>query len=242
MPYGTAGRRETMARKVGSSKLDTRSARVKLTPRREPYWIKMQRGLSLAYRRTASPDGSWIARAYDPAATPSRTYKALGNADDHSDADGRGLLTFDQAQQAARDWVAKLRAPAESDEHLTVAEACDRYLAYLKAERSVNSYIKTKSKIGKHVLPALGTMLVAALTVADLEAWKHGMVRVRDGDEGERRNKDTANRALTDLKAALNRLYPKTERAGKPWNSIQRFKAVGRARCYVRRGPKPAVY
>jgi len=99
-----------MTRKVGNPKLDTRSARAKLARRREPYWTKLQRGLALGYRRTDGPNGSWIARHYEPG--KSKQYHALGVADDHSDADGTSVLTFDQAQAAARKRRTGARLPS----------------------------------------------------------------------------------------------------------------------------------
>src|SRR5262249_711636 len=57
---------QPMPRKGGNSKLDTRSAGARLARRREPYWSKLQGGLALGYRRTDGPNGSWIARHYEP--------------------------------------------------------------------------------------------------------------------------------------------------------------------------------
>jgi integrase len=224
-----------MARKVGNSKLDTRSARLRLAPRREPYWSKLQRGLALGYRRTDGPNGSWIARHYDPAQASNKQYRALGTADDRSDADGAGVLTFDQAQAMAREWLAGLKRPAPSDESMTVEDACTKYLSYIKAEK--RSYRNDSCKIRLHIVPVLGTRPVAALTVDELEAWKRGLVRLRpdaqDPREAERKSKDTANRTLTVLKAALSRACPKLRPA--PWQEVRKFKdekgrLVGRAR------------
>ena len=42
-----------------ATKIDTPTARGKLTPRREPYWHPMGKGKAIGYR---TPQGSWIAR------------------------------------------------------------------------------------------------------------------------------------------------------------------------------------
>lgn len=50
-----------MARTVRNPKLDTRSARAKLSARREPYWTVLSKGCALGYRKGIK-GGSWIAR------------------------------------------------------------------------------------------------------------------------------------------------------------------------------------
>ena len=82
----TYPRERLVARTVRDQKLDTRSARLKLLARREPYWAKLGPGRHVGYRRLGREGGTWIARAYDPE-TRKRTYRALGAADD---ALGRG--------------------------------------------------------------------------------------------------------------------------------------------------------
>ena len=57
-----------MPRKARDERLDTRTARLKLTPRREPYWRNIQEGRAIGYRRlTGGKAGTWVARHYDPA-------------------------------------------------------------------------------------------------------------------------------------------------------------------------------
>ena len=89
-----------MARTLRDAKLDTRSARLRLAARREPYFRSLSDGLAIGYRRGAK-GGTWIARHYTPEA--GRRFNALGTADDVTDADGVHVLTFRQAQEAARD-------------------------------------------------------------------------------------------------------------------------------------------
>ena len=72
-----------MARTVRDAKLDTRTARLKLKTRREPYWRSISEGLAIGYRKGAK-GGTWIARHYS--AAHGREYHALGTADDVADA------------------------------------------------------------------------------------------------------------------------------------------------------------
>src|SRR6266852_9335738 len=67
-----------MARTVRNAKLDTRSARSRLTARREPYWTVISGGCALGYRRGAN-GGTWIGRFRDD--TGRQHYQALGATD-----------------------------------------------------------------------------------------------------------------------------------------------------------------
>src|ERR1700722_12032432 len=90
-----------MARTVRNTKIDTRTARMKLTERREPYWTVLSAGCALGYRRGAK-GGTWIAKYRD--ADGKRHLEALGAADDVRDADGLSVFSFAQAQDRARAW------------------------------------------------------------------------------------------------------------------------------------------
>lgn len=84
-----------MAQKIRSSKLETRSARLRLAIRKKPYFVKIARGLSLGYRRTKTA-GTWVVRV---TRDNSDWTQALGKADDHEEA-GTDIWTFDEAQIA----------------------------------------------------------------------------------------------------------------------------------------------
>ena len=92
-----------MTRSKSSGDLGTRKDRAELPARKEPYWLVLEQGRALGYAKGAK-GGTWIARYYDPAARPVRAKKALGAADDVSDADGKMVLSWKQAQDAAREW------------------------------------------------------------------------------------------------------------------------------------------
>src|SRR6516164_2437097 len=88
-----------MPRRLRSATLETRTARLKLAPRRKPFWITVAPGIALGYRRNESA-GSWSVRGADGAG--SNWIKAFGLADDHEDADGASVLTFWQAADRAK--------------------------------------------------------------------------------------------------------------------------------------------
>src|SRR6516165_4882487 len=93
-----------MARTKPNPKIDTRTARLRLAIRAEPYWTVISAGCALGYRRGAKV-GTWIAKFRDDEGR--RHLEALGAADDVRDADGLTVFSFAQAQTKARDWFQK---------------------------------------------------------------------------------------------------------------------------------------
>jgi hypothetical protein len=87
-----------MARTVRNPKIDTRSARERLSARREPYWTVLSQGCALGYRKGAK-GGTWIAKFRD--GDGKRYLEALGAADDARDPDGLSVFSFAQAQERA---------------------------------------------------------------------------------------------------------------------------------------------
>ncbi|CAG9251035.1 hypothetical protein PUN4_160088 [Paraburkholderia unamae] len=49
---------------MGTINLTSKTARAALTPRREPYWVRVSAGCFLGYRKGAAADGSFIARTH----------------------------------------------------------------------------------------------------------------------------------------------------------------------------------
>src|SRR5689334_15239011 len=89
-----------MARKVRHSALESRSARLKLQARRRPYsGPSLARGISLLYRRN-NTNGAWVVKCSD--GHGAYWTKAFALADDFEDADGKTILTFFDAQDAAK--------------------------------------------------------------------------------------------------------------------------------------------
>jgi len=217
-----------MARKVAFTPMNDRASRKRLPrrPRDEPHWLELSKGLHLGYRKLTA-DGTWIARC-----RIDRAYKEfrLGIADDKSDADGRAVLTFTQAQTAARDWHQKmtnLDAPRQAGT-MTVADACESYLRYLIANGS-----RDIGRVKTIIMPALGHRRIADLSRTELDDWKFSLVTADDQPDAERRSQDTANRVLTLLKAALNRAYDDDKNgitSNRAWTTVKPFRNVARRR------------
>jgi len=240
-----------MPRKARDERLDTRTARLRLKPRREPYWRNIQEGRAIGYRRLAGgKGGTWIARHYDPKADPPRRYEALGTADDLLGTDGAGTLTFSQAQDQAREWFASLTgAPSKPAEPITVRAAWEHYRKDYDA-RGGKAPAEMERALNAHVLPKLGDRRVIDLTTAELKSWHHAIaaapirlrtskkakapnVRViaKDDKDGHRARRSTANNILTRLKAILNLVHrDKLVPSDEAWRVVKPFQKVSAAR------------
>src|SRR5256885_13499311 len=78
--------------------LETKTARQRLEPRWKPYWLRLSGGISLGYRRSQGA-GSWSVRIADGAR--GNSIKRIATADDTERADGKIVMSFAQARDAA---------------------------------------------------------------------------------------------------------------------------------------------
>ena len=233
------------------SPLATKTSRAELPASDAPEWEVISPGVRLGYRRgrgTQARGGSWLAAARD--AEGKRVQEKLGRADDLVAPGATGVLTYDQAKDAARAWAARAsKAGVEMAAALTVDEALDRYFEAKAAEGSKSLY-DARSRAGLHIRPKLGAMRLGDLTVDKLRRWRDGMVsapkRRRTGKhaskpnvaavdlsdpEAARRRRDTANRTLTTLKACLNWCFHnRLHDDDTAWRLVAPYKATTSAR------------
>jgi hypothetical protein len=151
-----------MARTIRHSKLDSRTSRAQLPVRNNPYWQAITRGRALGYRK-GGKGGTWIAkyRSDDGA----RAQTLLGPADDALDAETAAVMTFAQAQAAARNWFALLDKNAgRRPEPYTVGQALNDYLANFSGK----SLQKTRYTVERHLRPEFGELEVTELTTERL--------------------------------------------------------------------------
>ncbi|MGA7523479.1 MAG: tyrosine-type recombinase/integrase [Acidobacteriaceae bacterium] len=234
-----------MARKRQDARLGTRSARIGLKQRSEPYWRNVSKGLAVGYFKGAK-GGTWIGRHFS--VETGRRKASLGIADDFMDADGICVLSFDHAQAAAQDWHRRL-VQEDSGEVIagayTVAQAMADYLKDRERVRR-KELSRTRSVIDAHIVPLLGPVELAKLTHGKVKAWRNSlaeaMPRVRNKPDATeqayrqidatdadalRKRQATANRILTVLKAALNHAYKENRVATKAaWEKISPFREV----------------
>lgn len=220
-----------MARTVKDVRLDSRAARGRLEPRKKPYFRVIEDGKHIGYYKGLRT-GSWLARTFD-----GKRYveKKLGTADDTLDVNGLDVLSFTQAQAAARKWFDELAiathgAPAGP---YTVEQACKDYLADYKHRRGKDEY-NTNLRL-ERIKAALGEIEVRKLTASQIKKWHREMgeagrltrsQKVNDrgqrnrieldpkDEDAKRRRLATANRMLTVLKAVLNLAFKNQEELG----------------------------
>ena len=205
------------------SALATKTSRAGLPASDAPEWEVVSPGVRLGYRRgrgTQARGGSWLAAGRD--GDGKRAQVKLGKADDLQAPGTSGVLTYDDAKDAARAWAKRLKSAAEAAPALTVGEVLDRYFEARAAE-GMKSLYDARSRANLHIRPKLGGLRLGELTVDMVRRGRDGMVsapkRRRTGKhaskpnvaavdlsdpEAARRRRDTANRTLTTLKAALN--------------------------------------
>jgi integrase len=158
-----------MARKVRHSALESRSARLRLQIRRRPYsGPSLARGISLMYRRNRT-NGTWVLKSSD--GHGAYWTKAFALADDFEDSDCKNVLTFYEAQDAAKRLA---RGKDGSDTLLiSVNSALDDYKRDLES-RSANPYNADWPRL--HLTKVLLAKPVALLTAAELKKWRDGLL------------------------------------------------------------------
>lgn len=213
-----------MARTVTYAKLETVTARDRLTRGRQPHLQSLVTGrAALGYQRHEdAATGRWFLRRN---LGDRYAVLPLGLADDAKGipADGVGILTFQQAKDKALAALAQ-NSDAKSHVRLTVRKAAARYIDYLTSQGKRT--LETERRLAALVLPELGDIEVAELTPERIRKWllatanrpallrSKANAKVRntktapDGDaEAVRRRRSSANRVLTMLKAALNHAF-----------------------------------
>jgi integrase len=213
-----------MPRTVRERRLDSPSARAKLKHSGKPYWRAIDTGLHLGYRKGLN-GGRWVLRRYLGAGQYEVATIAI--ADDHSPADGAGILDFFQAQRKAREVASKSKEPAHGP--FTVSVAMAAYFARRENE-GAKSLAGDRGRASRHILPELGDVPVAGLTRDTISKWLTGMAgKAQDGHDGDavRRHRASANRVLSILRAALNQAFRDGNAASDiPWRAVKPFREV----------------
>jgi integrase len=200
--------------------------------------------------------GSWLARWTD-LTTGKELQHRLGVADDLLDPDGVNILDFSTAQAKAAAWFSEKNdqaaiestgAPVKSGP-LTLAKVAEAYLRDAE-RRGVKGHGIMTTTFNAHILPKLGSVELAKLTRNRIENWLHELAtsarrmtgKAREEvkhladpttEDEKRARKDSANRVLTNLKAALNyAVNQKLFSGATPWREVKKFKGVGAARVH----------
>src|SRR5262249_41247257 len=157
-----------MARPVTQARLEGRRLRFKLKPGRQAHWQTITPNRAhLGYQRW--PDdkaGRWILRRYAPGSGYGYTIMPLGQADSVTEADGRLVLSYEQAHAAS---IAAADANTNKIHLLTVRKAMERYIEFKQAQgQSITDLV---SRSNAHIIPALGDAVVSELSAEQLRRW-----------------------------------------------------------------------
>ncbi len=201
------------------SNLKSRSWRLEQPIRKKPYFETIVYGVLLGYRPTKGrgerDNGTWVVRVTKNDGTD--WTKAIGKADDFDKSDGNIILSYDQAQDKAKE-TAKTGKPIGDD---TVAAAIDRYETDLKGR---GGDVRSVSRLRLHLSDKLARKDVGSLTKEELEAW-------RDSLKGKMKPA-SVNRTITALRATLNMVADGNERiTRRPWAvGLRAIGGAGKAR------------
>jgi hypothetical protein len=147
-----------MAPRVRSSKLESRSQRLRLARRKKPYSVTIMRGVQLLYRRNERA-GPFIVRVCRDGEDWT---ERLGLADDYDEADGKNVLDYWQAQDLARE---KARV-GKTTSDLSVKAVVERYRTGLET-RGQDPANATRVLFHLAELPKLANKLLTASSLAD---------------------------------------------------------------------------
>jgi integrase len=229
-----------VAKKVRDMALDSKESRRKLRVSGKPYWRAIGRAVHLGYRK-GKAGGVWVVRRY----LGDQTYKVetIAVADDNLAANGADILDYWQAQKKVHALLDKV--PADNSRY-TVREAIADYIVSLEGKPTQRS---ARQRLSAYVPDALADKPVAQVTAQELEAWLRNMVKlpprvhtsegatqnyrkVDMGDpEVQRQRKSSANRVMTNLRAALNYAFHHNKVASDAaWKRVKAFKRADAAR------------
>jgi integrase len=188
--------------RVTSAKLETMTARAKLTWAPTPYFVVIDQGVELGYRKGKRTNdvnrkpGAWLIRRYQVEDRGYISESLDASADDFADSDGVQILTFWQAQDRVR---AKMKgaAPAKTEQPpRTVGEAVAAYIVAREARSKANgrdaryrlSSVLTDKKLAARPL--------GKLTETDLKKWRSELPATQ--------KPATIKRTANDFHAALS--------------------------------------
>lgn len=205
---------------MGNVSIHSKTARAKLIPRREPYWEKLRKGVYCGFRKLESGAGTWIGRYRNDEGR--QVFNSFGEFDE-----------FDDAKRAVEQWATGLDGGVRHAS-TTVAEACRAYVENRRKVKGAACAYDAGGRFKRLVYDGkLGSIELSKLRVSDVERWRDAQLdaELPDDEESYKRAKDSANRNLKSLKAALN--YAKkcqlvASDAG--WKEANQFPKVGARR------------
>jgi len=244
-----------MTRARHSAKLGSRKSRRQLVSGKR-HMETISPGCYIVYCKPRTETaGSWQTCFVHPR-TKKQTRATIGSADDFQRANGQTIFSFQQAHSLALAWfqeqktLSSLNATGkyESNGEFTVGNGMEAY--FKDAERrGVKGVSQDRYRANAWILPVFGSVRISTLTREGIETWLDNMAsspkKVRTGtrrkpkqvqppttDEQKRARKESANRVLALLKAALTYCTDRklADAPDRPWQMVKRFKGTTKAR------------
>ena len=207
--------------------IKSKSGRLALPASPEPYWECIEMGLYIGYRKLKKGEGTWIARRIE-SITNKKKQHALGTYLD----DGKDRA-FDNARRDAAAWGSAM-ANGVLNKAATVSDACKSYVEFLLNNKSKACADDAKGRFTRLVYDdKIGRIQLLKLRTSDVESWLYAQAPHDEAEDEDdlRRSRDTANRNLSSLKAALNRaMKNKLVATDAGWKTVSAYKDVGRRR------------
>lgn len=214
-------------------RIDTVTGRAALKARHAPYWIKVQQGCNLGYRKvTADSSGAWLAR----------TSAGYGKYQVHSIGalDGvAGASRYDEALKLARAWF-EHRELGGSTSEITVEQAWKRYIDQLNPAAAADATGRYKRWIEPN--QRLAQTQILKLSVGQINDWRANLEATpcipqdKTKEAVKPRSASAINRDIAVFRAALNLAFTDGYAAtDKAWS--QKLKpikgATGRRNVYI---------
>jgi integrase len=186
MPAGTL----PMPQQIKAPKIARRTNRLTLPIQKKAYFVTIDRGLALGYRRTQTA-GTWVMRCTSDGQDWTQ---AIAKADDHEESDGKDILTFGEAQTRARELIKKGKPGATG----TLDDALNHYQNAL-ANRESSLYGVSCARL--HLAPTrLLQKLISKLDSDELQAWRDSLK--------SKMKPSSINRIMNTVRACLNMVAP----------------------------------
>ncbi|WP_395407968.1 tyrosine-type recombinase/integrase [Pseudoduganella sp. UC29_106] len=184
-----------------ATKIDTVSSRDGLTPRREPYWSKRSDGQFIGFRRmTPDSPGTWLAR-YRLKSGGQSTH-SLGALDEFPAHE-----RYSRAVALADKWFQHLSNGGATTVS-TVMEACTAYAEHIREQKSDAPAEELLGRYRRWVASdPIADIELAKLDRQDVKAYRQRLVKApkkSKQEEPEQRSRDTVNRDMAAVRAALN--------------------------------------
>lgn len=189
-----------------SHKIDTVTARTRLKARREPYWQRVSKGFHVGFRKmSSSSQGTWLLRHVGE--NGRETEHSLGTLEEFPDH-----RRFDEAVESARGWLSRdvTDVASQNQSTPTVIDACDAYVNRIREMKGSKPAHDLEARYRRWVrTDPIHNIELSKLTRQHLDDFRRRLVAspVRSSKAGNlrERSKDSVNRDMAALRAALNR-------------------------------------